>query len=46
MRYVRSLFLVLIVAQTHFLAAQLFEVKPVTDGVYAAIIPSLRFGQR
>jgi cyclase len=29
--------LILIVAQTHFLAAQLFEIKPVTDGVYAAI---------
>jgi cyclase len=31
------LILVLIVAQAHFLAAQLFDVKPVTDDVYAAI---------
>lgn len=37
MRYVRSLILVLIVVQAHFLVAQLFEVKPVTDDVYAAI---------
>jgi glyoxylase-like metal-dependent hydrolase (beta-lactamase superfamily II) len=28
---------VLIVVQAHFLAAQLFDIKPVTDDVYAAI---------
>jgi hypothetical protein len=37
MRYARWLILVLIVAQAHFLVAQLFDVKPVTDDVYAAI---------
>ena len=37
MRYVRSLFLVLVVAQANLLVAQVFEVKPVTDDVYAAI---------
>jgi glyoxylase-like metal-dependent hydrolase (beta-lactamase superfamily II) len=36
MKCARWLFLVLIV-QGHFLAAQLFDVKPVTDDVYAAI---------
>ena len=37
MKCVRWLFLVLIAVQGHFLAAQLFDVKPVTDDVYAAI---------
>ncbi len=37
MRYVRSLILVLIVVQAPFMVAQLFDVKPVTDDVYAAI---------
>ena len=43
MKCVRWLILVLIVAQTHLLAAQLFDIKPVTDDVYAAIAkPSFR----
>src|ERR1700674_178742 len=37
MKCVRWLILVLIVAQAHFLTAQLFDIKPVTDDVYAAI---------
>jgi glyoxylase-like metal-dependent hydrolase (beta-lactamase superfamily II) len=37
MKYSRRLILALIVAQAHFLAAQLFDIKPVTDDVYAAI---------
>lgn len=37
MKWSCRLILALIVAQAHFLAAQLFDVKPVTDGVYAAI---------
>jgi cyclase len=37
MRYVRSLILGLIVVQAHVLVAQLFDMKPVTDDVYAAI---------
>jgi cyclase len=43
MKCARWLFLVLIAAQGHFLAAQLFDIKPVTDDVYAAIAkPSFR----
>lgn len=37
MKFVRKLTLVLIVAQAHFLFGQLFDIKPVTDDVYAAI---------
>jgi cyclase len=37
MKWSCRLIIALIVTQAHFLAAQLFEVKPVTDGVYAAI---------
>jgi len=37
MKCARRLILALIVAQAHFLAAQQFDIKPVTDGVYAAI---------
>lgn len=37
MKCSRRLILVLIVAQAHFLAAQLFDIKPVTDDVYAAV---------
>jgi len=37
MKCARWLILVLIVAQAHFLTAQLFDIKPVTDDVYAAI---------
>jgi len=37
MKCARRLILVLIVAQAHFLTAQLFDIKPVTDDVYAAI---------
>ena len=37
MRCARRLILGLIVAQAPFLAAQAFEIKPVADGVYAAI---------
>jgi len=43
MKCARWLFLALIAAQGHFLAAQLFDIKPVTDDVYAAIAkPSFR----
>lgn len=37
MKCARSLILALTLVQAHFLAAQLFEIKPVTDDVYAAI---------
>lgn len=37
MMCVRRLILVLMVAETHFLTAQQFDIKPVTDDVYAAI---------
>lgn len=37
MKCSRRLILVLIVAQAHFLAAQLFDIKLVTDDVYAAV---------
>ncbi len=37
MKCARSLILALILSQAHFLCAQLFEIKPVTDDVYAAI---------
>jgi len=37
MKCLRKLILVVIVAQAHFLSAQLFDIKPVTDDVYAAI---------
>jgi cyclase len=37
MKCVRRLILVLIIAEAYFLAAQQFDIKPVTDGVYAAI---------
>jgi glyoxylase-like metal-dependent hydrolase (beta-lactamase superfamily II) len=37
MKWICRVIVVLIVSQAHFLAAQLFDVKPVTDDVYAAI---------
>jgi cyclase len=37
MKPIRKLILALIIAQAHFLVAQLFDIKPVTDDVYAAI---------
>jgi cyclase len=37
MKCVRLLIVALIVAETHFLTAQQFDIKPVTDDVYAAI---------
>lgn len=37
MKCVHRLIVVLIVVGAHFLAAQQFDIKPVTDGVYAAI---------
>jgi len=37
MKCVRRLIVVLIVALSHFVVAQQFDIKPVTDGVYAAI---------
>src|SRR5579863_2768411 len=40
MKCARRLILAFIVAQAHFLAAQQFDIKPVTDGVYAAIAKS------